>query len=420
MSISFIYPGFLWLFILIPIVLLIGIAALPLFSRTRRAAALALRLVIMSALILALAGIQLRLDSQKLTTVFLLDVSASLSSQEHERGEAWIRQAVSEMKAGDQAAVVVFAEQALVERLASPEPYLTEIASIPTYNRTDISSALQLAFAIFPGEGSRRVVLLSDGRENLGHALEQAEYAALSQIELTYVPLGASQPDVEVYLDALDAPSEARLGQDIELQAVVQSTAAVQATLRLFSEGVLLELQEVDLLPGRNSFPLLVKNAEGASTGSFRRFQVQLIPEMDTILQNNLASAFTVIQGPPAVLVVEGEPGDGDALAQALKDAEMRVTQLNAADMPVSLSALADYDSIVLVDVPAKALAPGTMENLEQLVRDLGKGLVMVGGPQSYGAGGYLRTPLERLLPVDMDLARPGNSIEPRPGAGGR
>ena len=42
------------------------------------------------------------------------------------------------------------------------------------------------------------------------------------------------------------------------------------------------------------------------------------------------------------------------------------------------------------------------METIEKYVRDLGGGLLVIGGSQSYGAGGYFRTPLERILPVDM------------------
>jgi Mg-chelatase subunit ChlD len=42
------------------------------------------------------------------------------------------------------------------------------------------------------------------------------------------------------------------------------------------------------------------------------------------------------------------------------------------------------------------------METIEKYVRDLGGGLLVIGGSQSYGAGGYYRTPLERILPVDM------------------
>jgi len=56
----------------------------------------------------------------------------------------------------------------------------------------------------------------------------------------------------------------------------------------------------------------------------------------------------------------------------------------------------------VLDNVPAFQLSHAKMETIEKYVRDLGGGLLVIGGSQSYGAGGYFRTPLERILPVDM------------------
>jgi uncharacterized membrane protein len=49
-------------------------------------------------------------------------------------------------------------------------------------------------------------------------------------------------------------------------------------------------------------------------------------------------------------------------------------------------------------------LGTNQMENLRSYVHDLGGGLVAVGGPTSYGVGGYFRTPLEAALPVDMEI----------------
>jgi hypothetical protein len=68
----------------------------------------------------------------------------------------------------------------------------------------------------------------------------------------------------------------------------------------------------------------------------------------------------------------------------------------------LSLSELAAYDLLVLDNVPAFKLSHAKMETIEKYVRDLGGGLLVIGGSQSYGAGGYFRTPLERVLPVDM------------------
>src|SRR5262249_57227992 len=41
---------------------------------------------------------------------------------------------------------------------------------------------------------------------------------------------------------------------------------------------------------------------------------------------------------------------------------------------------------------------------LQAYVRALGRGLVMIGGPEWYGAGGYTKTPIEETLPVDMGV----------------
>ncbi|MEZ4640071.1 MAG: hypothetical protein R2856_34795 [Caldilineaceae bacterium] len=78
MSLTFIYPTALWLLLLVPA--MIGLALLgdrrP--TRARFWSGLALRSLLMTALILALAGVQLRLPSDTLTTVFVLDVSDSV------------------------------------------------------------------------------------------------------------------------------------------------------------------------------------------------------------------------------------------------------------------------------------------------------------------------------------------------------
>ncbi len=192
MSLTFIHPSALWLFLLIP--LTVGLALLgprrP--TRGRFWGGLTLRVLLLTLVILALAGIQIRTAAENLTVVFVLDVSDSITPEEQAHGEALIQEAIQNMPDGDQAAIVVFGEDALVEQLASETRFLPDIASVPITTRTDIASALQLALALFPDEGAKRMVLLSDGRQNLGEAIDQAELAAAHGIELTYIPLGES------------------------------------------------------------------------------------------------------------------------------------------------------------------------------------------------------------------------------------
>jgi uncharacterized membrane protein len=254
--------------------------------------------------------------------------------------------------------------------------------------------------ALFPDEGAKRMVLLSDGRENLSFALKQAELAAYQQIELQYIPLGDAQGQIEVLLDALEAPAEIREGQQFDLGISIQSTAPVGATLRVFADGELIHSQELTLQKGINHYAVPVKDLKPG----FHRFRAQIAPDADNRLQNNEASAFTVVQGPPNILIVEGTPGDGENLAPGLKAAKMNVTIIPPTAIPATLPELAQYDAIVLSNVPAAALPTGAMEALPVYVRELGKGLLMTGGDNAFGAGGYLRTPLETAMPVYMDV----------------
>ena len=409
MSLSFVYPQFLWLLLVTPLLVWIGWLGRQRLSRGRFLTSLAIRVFLFSLLVCALAGIQLRLKSDMLTTVFILDASDSIPANDQVYAEKIIQDSLVSMSGDDQAAVIVFGEDALVERLASKIKDLAIISSIPMTTRTDIANALQLAQAIFPGEGAKRIVLLSDGRENLGAAIDQAELASTSNIQLLYVPLGGQQGEVEVWLDSLDAPAEIRQGQEFELKFTVKTTKPVDATIRVFENDVLIQSLEKRFLPTGESNPELIRipikdKSTEQSGDSFRRYRIQIIPSEDTRLQNNEASAFTIVHGPPSVLIVEGRPGSGDNLAEALGKAKFRLNQSSPKAMPTTIAELANYDSIILVDVPAGDLPSGVSEILTVFVRDLGKGLLVVGGPQSFGAGGYLRTPLEKTLPVDMDV----------------
>jgi Mg-chelatase subunit ChlD len=400
MTISFIYPQLLWLLLLLPIKVVLALLGPRRPNLRRFWIGLVLRSILLTATILAVAGIQLQLRTDLLTTVFVLDVSDSVPADEQSRAENLIRAAVQEMPSGDRAAVVLFGEDALVERLATEENALNDLTSVPISTRTDIASALQLALALFPNEGGKRIVLLSDGQENLGYALEQAELIALHQVELLYMPLSSPDTEVEVLIESMDAPAEVREGEQIQLEINIRSTANVDAALQVFGDGQLIHSRNVTLETGENQYLIPV---EAEETG-FKRFRAQITPVVDARLQNNEASAFVVVFGPPRVLVVEGQSGEANNLVAALATTEMEVRVTAPAGMPATLQELANYDAVVLANAAAWALPPGVLDALQIFVRDLGKGLIMTGGTESFGAGGYLRSPLEDVMPVDFDV----------------
>jgi len=367
---------------------------------------LGLRAFILLAVILGLAGAQFVQPVNNTTVVFVVDHSDSVPASERERAEEFMRDALTTMRAGDRAAIVVFGENALVERLASEENALAPIASAPRTARTNLATALRLALALLPDETNKRIVILSDGLQNVGRAEGLMELAAARGVQADFVALNALQGQTEVALDALDAPASVRQGQAFEIVATIarsaqrNSTTPGSATVRLFGDGKLLATQQVTLQQGDTRVAFSVK----AEDAGFKRYTAELDAAQDTLKQNNVAAAFTVVQGPPRVLVVASAVEDANNLAAALESAKIVVERVTPANVPGDLAALANYDAVFLVNVPAQALPSDAMNQLPAYVRDLGRGLVMIGGADAFGAGGYLRTPLEKALPVDMDV----------------
>ena len=89
-------------------------------------------------------------------------------------------------------------------------------------------------------------------------------------------------------------------------------------------------------------------------------------------------------------------------LVAALSAREGDVVTMLPELVPDDPATLSGFDSIVLVDVPRIRFTTKQLEALRSVTRDFGKGLVMIGGTRSYGAGGYRDTPLEAALPVEM------------------
>ena len=264
---------------------------------------------------------------------------------------------------------------------------------------TDIGAALRLAGALFPDDAQKRIVLLSDGNDTTGSGQSEAALAAARGIQVETVLTGLAGRD-EALVQRLEAPSTARLGESVDVSGDITSSVAQPATVRLFVNGELAGTKPVDLEAGttRVTFNFTPKDS------GFLRFRMVVEAARDTFNQNDRAEANTIVKGEPKVLVVKGDEAVAAELVTALETERQVVDTVIPEGLPSDLAGLADYDSIVLVDVPRLRLTDAAMAALQVYVSDLGRGLVMVGGPRSYGAGGYTDTPLEETLPVDMGV----------------
>jgi Ca-activated chloride channel family protein len=391
-----------WLWLLLPATALVvggWWAASRTLPAARRIASLVIRLALVACIVASLAGARLALTSDRLSVVFLVDASASMLDASREDLLAFARQAVSQIPEGDTAGVVVFGANALVDRLPSNLGELQAPGSVPVVSATDIAAAVRLGTAIFPAGTQQRLVLLSDGNDTGGQA-EQAILSAAEQGVRLDVVLPGGETYPEALVDGVDAPSGAHVGETIELTVRVRSTTTTTATLRLLADGATVATRQLSLKPGTTTVTFTVK----ADEPGFHVFRAVLEPRSDHFRENNAADAYVLVTGEPQVLVATDDPSRAADLVEALTTARQQVTVVPAGGVPSSIATLAGYDTVVLDNVSAAQLGATAMASLQVYVRDLGKGLVMLGGRSSYGAGGYLNSVLEDVLPVYMTV----------------
>jgi len=399
---SVIEPTELWLFVLtIPLIGVLWLNRAELLRRLgwrRLWLLVVVRLLMLAALVLAMAGLQLGRPVRATATVFLLDVSDSVAPSQRLAALDYIKQAVATADPDDRMAVVVFGARAQVERVAEPPRPLDRIDGLVAGSRTNIEDAIHLALAILPGGMHQRLVLLSDGGENVGQALNAARLAAAHGVPIDVVPLVSDRGPDEL-IAALNAPSTASVDQLIPLNIQIESEISGPATVQLLVDGQLRIEQPVMLTSGLNQVSFTVPTGEPG----FRQFEAYLMAPFDTQAANNRAVAFTFVSGPPRVLVLTVAVEQVAALIAAWRASGFDVTIQSPDQAPVRPLNLRVFDVVALVDTPASAVPTALQRALTTYVRDLGGGLLVIGGPQSFGAGGWRRSPLEPLLPVSLD-----------------
>lgn len=356
------------------------------------------RLLLFTLIILALAGTTWAQPVSRQATVFVGDISASTGSQ-RSFIEQWISNAIKHKRPDDQVGIVAVGHNALVEQSVTSRIDFAHFESSPDTNYTDLAAGLRLAAAILPTDSQRHIVLLTDGQQNLEDAIQEAQLLQQEGIRLDIVPLPNANGQ-EARIDDLQAPTNLHINEHFVLHLKSYSTIAQKATLRIYLDNSLLSEQSIQLAVGQQDFSI---NMLTPSSG-FHTFHVTLQAPYDTLIQNNEASAFVNVQGPPVVLVVEGQPSSGQNIVSALQATGMQVETGTPESVPISLDSLAKYSAVVLADVPAALLGNTRMQLLQSFVRDLGHGLIVSGGPNSYSLGSYANTPLEQTLPVRMDI----------------
>lgn len=437
-DLTFERPYWLWLMLLAIPAAFVGLRWFLSMSGSRRVLSVLLRGVLIALLSGLLAGASTVHESKRLAVIGVIDASGSvrrfadvgsdasgvrLDPLEAARG--FLRSAAVGRGPDDLIGLVTFDATPRTIAVPTRAEVLDRPLDGPLADGTDIAEAIRSALTLIPADAAGRLVLFSDGAQTRGDALRAARAAAArvgggrGGVPIDVVPLDTTVRH-EVIVESLEAPAASAAESTITVRIGLFSTGPARGLLRLFDEGEPVDLngdapgtaRSVTLARGRT-----IELAEvRLGAGRVHRFAAVFEPvadangvTSDTAPDNNRAEAVTITPGRGAVLMLDGvgngaPAGPGAVLAQTLRRSGIDVTLAAADAFPETMLALQAYDAVLLQNVPAEAIDDTRQAILAAYVRELGGGLVMIGGPDAFGAGGWKGSLIEPLLPVRLDL----------------
>ncbi len=406
----------------IPPLILVSFRSLSGLGMVRRALAILLRTAVVTLIVLALAEVQTVRRNDKLTTLFLVDASQSIPRDWQGPALQYVTEASKKRRKDDLAGVIVFGKGPRVEAPPAPtEVNLLGIESTIDPEYSDIGGAIKLALATFPEDTARRLVVLSDGNENRGNAVEQALAAKALGVQVDVLPIEYFY-DREVLVEKVSLPPDVKKGETVNINVVIRASEPTRGTLQIFQKS-----ENYRSPAAGNEKPVAVELERGINVRTLKQqitepnfytFTAEFIPDRssgDRRAINNVAEGFTHARGTAQVLLIEGTLGEHGELVRALREKGLEVTTRVAPRisgggsaggdaLPSDLAGLQPYDTVILGNVPKDSFTEAQQRLLETNVHDMGGGLVMLGGPDSFGAGGWMNSPVEKALPVDMQI----------------
>ncbi len=393
-------PAWFGLLIVTPWIWWMSIAGIGGLTASRAAMATLVRLCLAGLLVIVLAEPRSIRKSDRLSVVYAMDISDSIGEITGEAARGFFAKTVGDKPPGDWAGLVVFGRNAAVEfpPREAPPPEDTAINSLIEPDATNLEQALSLSAAMLPEDSRGRIVLVSDGTATEGSLSRILDELKSRGIAVDVLPIQYDF-DREVWLERLELPRQVKLGENYEAAVVMASLKEGTGKLILRENGEVIAEKEVEYRAGKNRFTIPIMLREPAYYEYTATIETQ--PDEDHLQQNNTVISYLFVEGEGKVLLVtspEGEDREWQKLAKTLRDADRLVEQVSAYDLPRDVLALMPYDCIMFVDAPSDAFDAVQMQAVHDAVKNLGIGFVMVGGPNSYGPGGYHRTVIEDAL----------------------
>jgi Mg-chelatase subunit ChlD len=412
-SIRIEHPWLLMAAIPLVIAVVVGFFLLPKEKRRRpkNLISFGLHLVICFTLALSFANIQFLNSDTKTELYLVVDTSASEKGSTAEINKT-IRNVYSQVDTNTtKVGVVAFANNyevlvkpgdGKIKNLDVAEMYDTSKHPHFDPSASNIEKALTETNKLFSEKVVRRMILISDGQETDGNAIDVIDELVNQEVNIDAINIHEGLTD-EVAITGLQYTDHAFLNHNESVKVSIKSKKSIDnATVELISKGLVLQTKESALTPGLSI--VTFDNLPNNKVGSFDYLvRVNVDPSYDTFKDNNERGFTQDFTDKFSTLIITPDEEDITEMYRlGLANKAQTKEWVSSDELPTKLDELIPYDEIIMSNVNLTMYEgyESFVTNLNTAVKTYGKSLLTFGAAFTDNKSDESLSAFNDLLPV--------------------
>lgn len=353
-----------------------------------------IRTLIIVLLFISLLNPWIMLNSKDTQTIFLVDRSESTKGSA-EKYEAFIQDSLDYLEKNDTYSVVSFAGNTVVESGFQNEKKAIKFQGLVDKASTDIPEAVKKAYGIFSDASNKRIVILSDGKNN--GVSDKIKVPDDLEVKIKKID---DFINPEVQITSVELADKVDINEVFKIELIIDSNIETNSDLVLYDGKFPIYSKKIYLKKGSNRFSF----EDSVESSGVIEYKAEITPDEDTFIENNVFGKIIEVEGNPHILLLSSI--EDTLLSKMIKASGAKLTRLSIENLNPSMDNLSKYDGVLINDISKWRMSNEFMESIEAYVKDLGKGLFVIGGKESFSIGGYLGSDFEKVLPLRSEAVR--------------
>lgn len=370
--------------------------------------AMALKIAFLLLVTLAAAGLRTRTSVDRLFRIYLLDASNSTYLQADKAFQA-VGANIKTLRENDKAGIVVFAGESSVELppdAAANVNVPPAIQSAIDKDGTNLSSALKRLRPLLPGNYYNEIVLITDGNFTDPGWENEFLNTLNSGCGFRIVPAVPAQT-ADVRIEEVSVPQFALPGQPFEARVKISSSVYADAAVDIYRGEFSPKDRPATSIKTSLSAnkPVWINFTLPAAGSEIEKITVIVKPDgwQEICVENNAITQIVRTADSLNCLIFSSQTEDNPlayALQNALPGLQIQVR--------TDLKNLMFHDMLAIDNINYAALREDDKAAVESFTAVTGKGILWMGGENSFAPGGYSGTGMETMMPV---LASPRDEL---------